>query len=182
MPNSVYSPFRSTVTYKPKQQGPEIDIYYCIHCGKSFQALGYGEHGAPVCCGEPASQLEAICNESAPEEFRIDYSIVGGLNNDAIKVRWNRHAEIQPQWFMLRTFTGSYLRYVTPKKKPPMIFPMADEDSYVYCNKTVCEKCTFRCKKGFVIYAYFHYLPLPTLVYQEMDMLGKRYSIKFNGI
>ena len=34
----------------------------------------------------------------------------------------------------------------------PLLFALADEDAYVYCDKDVCLECTFMCKRGFVFY------------------------------
>ena len=42
------------------------------------------------------------------------------------------------QWIALKTFTGSQLKYVLPKKRSPLLFALADEDAYVYCDKDVC--------------------------------------------
>ncbi|MFR1640014.1 MAG: hypothetical protein ACLSVD_13165 [Eggerthellaceae bacterium] len=56
------------------------------------------------------------------------------------------------QWIALKTFTGSQLKYVLPKKRSPLLFALADEDAYVYCDKDVCLECTFMCKRGFVFY------------------------------
>ena len=52
------------------------------------------------------------------------------------------------------TFTGMQHKYVTPKKWPPVVFALADEDAFAYCDKNPCVQCTFRCKREFEIYAY----------------------------
>jgi hypothetical protein len=90
--------------------------------------------------------------EDAAHEVSLDYKIVGGYNQNAIQIFWK---EQRPEWILLKTFTGSYIKYVTKKKVPPMVFAMADEDAYVYCDEQVCLQCVFRCKRGFLAYAYF---------------------------
>ena len=40
-----------------------------------------------------------------------------------------------------------------PKKFPPLVFALAAEDAFAYCNKIPCEECAFRCKSGFELYA-----------------------------
>ena len=82
----------------------------------------------------------------------VDYKIVGGFNNSAVQVFWKTE---RPEWIMLKTFTGGYLKYVGEKKNPPLVFPLSDEDAYVYCDRQECERCVFRCKLGFVAYLYF---------------------------
>lgn len=168
-----YSPFRSTVTFKPQPQCPDIDIYVCESCGRSYQALGYDAHEAPACCGQAARRLEPVPEEDFPEGYRVLYNIVGGLNNDAVRITWKCPHDVRPEWILLKTFTGSYLRYVVPKKKPPMVFALADEDAYVYCDKKVCERCMFRCKLGFVAYVFFSN-PVPLLLEVPLNKVKPR--------
>ncbi len=170
-----YSPFRSTATFKPQPECPDIDVHFCQTCQKSWQALGYGEHPPPSCCGRPAERLAPVSEAEAPEGFKITYSIVGGLNYDAVKIYWHGPAGLAPDWLLLKTFTGSYIRYVTHQKQAPMIFALADEDAYVYCDKAVCERCTFRCKRGFAIYACF-LRPSPLLLEVNLDKVAPRFK------
>ena len=58
-------------------------------------------------------------------------------------------------WVALKTFTGFQLKYLTEGKNPPLVFALADEDAYSYCDYSPCKECVFRCKSGFVLYAYF---------------------------
>lgn len=169
-----FSPFRSRATFKPKSECPDIDVYHCPACGKCYQAMGYGEHSPPSCCGGTAERLVSVSEAETPAGFEITYSIVGGLNDDAVQVFWRCPEGVAPAWIMLKTFTGSYTRYLTPKKEAPMTFAMADEDAYVYCDKKVCECCTFRCKRGFVLYVCF-FRPEPLLLEVSMDKLSPRF-------
>lgn len=166
MKKQVYSPLRSRATKKPMPQCPDIVVYQCCNCGKQFRLLGYNvPEVEPFCCREQMQLLSPV----APEEIgvHIDYEIVGGYNENAVQVFWG--AEDLPVWVLLKTFTGSYIRYVTPKKVPPMVFPLADEDAYVYCDENPCLKCVFRCKRGFQIYAYFKNKGLVELPLDQMS-------------
>lgn len=170
-----YSPFRSTVTFKPQAQSPQVTIFHCPQCGNTFQALGYGEHTTPHCCGNATKWLEPVQEENSPQGYKITYSIVGGLNYDAVQIHWHCPEGITPAWILLKTYTGSYIRYLTPKKKAPMIFALADEDAYVYCDKKVCERCTFRCKLGFSVFVCFTQ-PEPLLLEVTLDKVATRYK------
>ena len=59
----------------------------------------------------------------------------------------------------MKTFTGGQIKYLNSSKKS-VIFALADEDAYVYCDENPCLECTFRCKRGFEIYAYFKLIGL----------------------
>lgn len=77
------------------------------------------------------------------------------MNNNCINVNWRSiDSTCKPRWFGLKTFTGMQYKYVTPKKWPPVVFALADEDAFAYCDKNPCVQCTFRCKREFEIYAY----------------------------
>ncbi len=152
---NTFSPFRSTVTYKPQSACPGVTLFACPVCHRAYQAVGPEPHLPPVCCGREMPQLQALAENAMPEGYRIHYTIVGGLDYDAVKVFWHSPGNIKPAWIILKTFTGSYIRYLTPQKKAPATFALADEDAYVYCNKPVCQRCTFRCKLGFAIYIFF---------------------------
>lgn len=99
--------------------------------------------------------------DALPEGVELDYAIVGGYDANAVEVRWHFPAEArgpegQPltlRWVMLKTFTGLQVKYPLPGKKPPLVFALADEDAYVYCDEPTCKECTFRCKQGLVLYA-----------------------------
>lgn len=170
-----YSPFRSTVTFKPRLACPSVDVYVCPTCKRQYQALGPDDHMAPTCCGEPAIHLPPVPENEAPEGYGIVYSIVGGLNYDAVKISWHCPEEIIPAWVLLKTYTGTYVRYLTPGKRPPFIFALADEDAYVYCDKPVCVRCTFRCKLGFAAYVCF-LEPEPLLLEVQMNKVSAKFK------
>ena len=99
--------------------------------------------------------IDFIEVEDLPEGIELDYQISGGFNNNAVYFKWKiaDKTKYQITWVALKTFTGMQLKYVMPKKFPPLLFALADEDAFAYCNKIPCEECAFRCKSGFVFYA-----------------------------
>lgn len=102
-------------------------------------------------------RLDSINAEEIKDKILINYRIVGGFNDNAIEVSWKiveekEHDSIE--WIYIKTFTGGQLKYVTNPTKTSFIFALADEDAYVYCDEDPCLECTFRCKRGFEIYAY----------------------------
>ncbi|WP_087193775.1 hypothetical protein [Gordonibacter sp. An230] len=92
--------------------------------------------------------------DQLPEEVSIDYRIDGGFNNNCVVASWSVSAEsgCEVEWMCLKTFTGMQLKYVMPKKRPPLVFALGDEDAFAYCDKKPCDECAFRCKNGFVLY------------------------------
>lgn len=155
MAKQEFSPLRSRASRKPWPECPDIVLYRCRQCGGLYQALGSGSGPGPACCGAAMERLAPVSPGGLAPLVFLEYKIVGGFNNNAVQVFWEtQEASARPAWIMLRTFTGSYIKYVAPQKAPPLIFPLSDEDAYVYCDRPECERCVFRCKKGFVIYAY----------------------------
>lgn len=57
--------------------------------------------------------------ETAPdaERFHIGFDIVGGFENNAIRVFWPD--DEHPRWIALKTFTGFQVKYPQPGKRPP---------------------------------------------------------------
>lgn len=58
------------------------------------------------------------------------------------------------------------------KKWPPIVFALADEDAFAYCDKNPCVECTFRCKRGMEIYAYVDNIGLVILPLDRMEAPG----------
>ncbi|MEI3324217.1 MAG: hypothetical protein V8R44_02700 [Eggerthellaceae bacterium] len=107
------------------------------------------------CCGKPMERIELVDAADVEDRFKLTYQILGGMNNNCINVNWRSiDSTCKPRWFGLKTFTGMQHKYVTPKKWPPVVFALADEDAFAYCDKNPCVQCTFRCKREFEIYAY----------------------------
>lgn len=156
MSANEFSPVRSKSSRKPWPDCPDVVIYRCGECGGLYQALGRLEAGGePLCCTKPMTLLEPLEAAALEPEIRLDYQIVGGFNQSAVQVFWEcGRAEDRPEWIMLKTYTGSYIKYLNEAKKAPLVFPLSDEDAYVYCDRPVCEKCVFRCKNGFTAFVY----------------------------
>ncbi|MDR3437354.1 hypothetical protein [Telmatospirillum sp.] len=160
MPDQEFGPLRSRASRKPWPECPDIAIHRCHHCGRLCQELGYEEPAKqPVCCGIPMERLEPRHLADLPSGIVVGYKIVGGFNQNAVQVFWEiEQPGDKPEWVLLKTFTGSYIKYLTENKCPPLVFPMSDEDAYVYCDRDVCKQCIFRCKRGFIIFFYIkHY-------------------------
>ncbi|WP_309419346.1 hypothetical protein [Telmatospirillum sp.] len=171
MSEQEYGPLRSRASRKPWPECPDIVIHRCRHCARLYQDLGYEKPADKLtCCGSPMERLEARNLENSPHEISINYKIVGGFNQNAVQVLWNTgDNNPHPDWIMLKTFTGSYIKYLTDKKIQPVVFPLSDEDAYVYCGRHICQQCIFRCKKGFVIYVYFNHGVLFEIPLENMD-------------
>lgn len=100
-------------------------------------------------CALPLVELDEL-----DDAITFDYAVIGGYNNNAVRISWSiRNDDYALTWVALKTFTGFQLKYVLPKKRSPLIFALADEDAYVYCDKDPCLECIFMCKRGFVAYA-----------------------------
>ena len=156
MSEQHFGPRRSWATRKPWPECPDVTIYRCNHCSRLYQALDYGVPPQVAwCCGSPMERMEPLHLEDVSPEIEVDYKITGGYNENAVQVFWKtKQPEDNPEWVLLKTFTGSYIKYITSEKRPPMVFALADEDAYVYCGQDLCLECVFRCKRGFVIYLY----------------------------
>lgn len=172
-----YSPTRTHATWKPRIAADDVPVFRCPTCGNVYAGVSNGTRlhytgggrtllgqppyqnlSAPICaaCGAPMERLEPIDVADAPEDVQIDFQFRGGFNNNCVKVSWriaDRRA-YQLEWVLLKTFTGTQLKYVHEKKYSPLTFAFADEDAYCYCNSDPCKECTFRCKSGMCAYCY----------------------------
>lgn len=144
-----FGPLRSRSTSKPRISRPEPSFFCCKACGNVMAVMQSGG-GRPSCCGSEMLLLEA--GDVQPDDG-FSYLIFGGLNENAVKASWP--VGTPPDWIYLRTFTGGQLKFVGKDKRAPVIFALADEDAYAYCDKDPCAECTFRCKRGFELFFYF---------------------------
>lgn len=158
------SPTRFIGRGKPRKIRKDISIYRCTTCGTiltGWTSDSMQEH--PQCCGTPMEIIETVDNESLPEKQRLQYQIKGSLNNNCIVIRWGT---VKPEWMLLETFRGSQFIYVENNYKE--VFAFAGNDAYAYCDKDPCKECSFRCKRGFCIYAY---MPGIGLVKRPVDRI-----------
>lgn len=190
-----YSVTRTHATWKPRISAAHVPYYRCSECGAIISGVDgavdismtndgerslifeppYAHVSFQVsCCGKPMDKLEPIPAEDVADRFKLNYQICGGLNNNAIKVDWRC---IDPtcslRWVSLKTFRGVMTKYVEPKKWPPLVFGLADEDAFAYCDKNPCVECTFRCKSGMELYAYVENLGLVNMPVDRMAVSGR---------
>lgn len=184
-----YTITRTRATWKPRVTDADLP-FFIDEAGNTLLALSgdteasYSGTGRTL-VGEPpfahindASEThntaaEIVDAADLPEGIEVDYQINGGFNNNAIYFKWHiaDRQKYQLTWVALKTFTGMQLKYVMPKKYSPLLFALADEDAFVYCNKTPCEECAFRCKSGFVFYANIKGLGIVRLSVDRISML-----------
>lgn len=189
-----YSPTRTHATWKPRVTAAHVPYFHCTECGAVVQGLdgaidnsmtNDGERSLIfepsyahveyhlTCCGKTMEQLTPIPAVDVADRFKINYQIMGGMNNNCVKVDWRSlDSACKPRWFALKTFTGIMTKYVQPKKWPPVVFALADEDAFAYCDKNPCVECTFRCKRGMEIYAYVDNIGLVILPLDRMVASG----------
>jgi hypothetical protein len=170
MAQQTFGPLRSRAGRKPWPQCPDVAFYHCIYCDTVYERLGFPKTRLqPVCCGEPTESLTPFMGMDLPGDIQVDYKIVGGFNQSAVQFFWDVANEKDiPEWVLLKTFTGGYIKYLPEGKRPPLVFPLSDEDAYVYCDRQICEECLFRCKRGFVLYVYFKTLGILEFPLEKM--------------
>lgn len=168
--------------YREPGRSPVAVLPYQVGCGE--EAFGGGGEGAAEAAkgreeaadaavtglGENregvtglGEALPFLAPDQLPAGVELAYAIVGGYDANAVEVRWRiakgtagpDGRSVTLRWVMLKTFTGLQVKYPLPGKRPPLVFALADEDAYVYCDEPTCRECTFRCKQGFVLYAAF---------------------------
>ncbi|QAT48953.1 hypothetical protein EQM14_03720 [Caproiciproducens sp. NJN-50] len=152
MPDKRFGPRRARETRKPEPICGDPQFFLCESCGSVFQLIGTAD--AEVrCCSAPMKKLQPVPLEAGCG-LMIDYEIVGGFNENAVKVTWYSSTDaLAPEWICLKTFTGGQLKYIPPSKHS-IVFALADTDAYCYCDEDPCLECTFRCKRGFALFAW----------------------------
>ena len=175
MASAEYSITRTRATWKPRVDEEDLAFLQCPSCGLVMQVVSADRRAelvGPVrnpqailpyqrieptlcsCCGAVLTRAPYVGLEELPEGVSLDYRILGGFNNNAVECSWELDAHRYAiRWVGLKTFTGTQLKYVLPKKRSPLLFALAEEDAYAYCDESPCLECTFMCKRGFVLYA-----------------------------
>jgi len=175
MSEHVFGPKRCRDSRKlAMEQCVQVHFYRCKICGMLIHQNGINpERKHVICCGREIDLLSGYSREEAVSlnpQIRLDYKIVGGYNDNAVQVFWNRtNHEVRPSWIYLKTFTGGYLKYVFPEKNPPLVFALADTDAFAYCDADPCLECTFRCKRGFELYAWIEAVGLVVVTLDKMS-------------
>lgn len=90
------------------------------------------------------------------DKYRIKYAIVGGQENHAfdVEVEGAVAGEHDIEWIYIRSMTGGQFKLTPKDKDAHVLFAMAAEDAYMFCQNDPCIECAFGCKLGFEIYAY----------------------------
>ena len=159
MKEEKFSICRSKSTTKPRVICPDVIFYKCSICNKISFTISQGT--SSICCNKEIQYIDPISIKDISENLIIDYRIIGGYNSNAVEVFWKSEKNTYiPEWIYLKTFTGGQLKYVFDTNKSSVLFALAEEDAYVYCDEDPCLECTFRCKRGFEIYAYFKLIGL----------------------
>ena len=182
---------RSRSTIKPRVTAEDIPFYQedksknvLINLGGETKTFFSGPNRSPVAElpyahleEEPGAALlrkDLLSLNDLPEGIELGYHIDGGFNNNCIVVNWSiADSEMHKvEWVCLKTFTGFQVKYTTPKKRSPLIFALADEDAFVYCDKKPCEECAFRCKNGFYAYVYISNLGIVKMPIDRVTMIS----------
>ncbi|WP_308620796.1 hypothetical protein [uncultured Desulfovibrio sp.] len=148
-----FGPLRCKLPRKPWPDAAALRFHTCGVCGRLLYEFSTPDADGtatapPRCCGRAMNALTPV----RPKGERLRYDIVGGFNNNAVLAHWQGPP---PRWIALRTYTGFYLKQVPETKASPLAFPLSDEDAYAYCDRKLCRKCLYRCKKGCVLYYCF---------------------------
>ena len=159
----IVSPTRYIGRGKPRRRRKDIEIYHCAECGGYLTGWTNSDM-LPQCCGKEMEAVSSIPNEQLDSSLQLDYKIRGSLNNNCIVVTWGK---VKPEWIMLESFRGSQFFYVENSYKE--VFALAGTDAYAYCDKDPCKECSFRCKRGFAIYAL---MPGIGIVKREIDRIS----------
>ena len=159
----IVSPTRYIGRGKPRRTRKDIEIYHCAECGGYLTGWTNSDM-LPQCCGKEMEAVSFIPNEQLDSSLQLDYKIRGSLNNNCIVVTWGK---VKPEWIMLESFRGSQFFYVENSYKE--VFALAGTDAYACCDKDPCKECSFRCKRGFAIYAL---MPGIGIVKREIDRIS----------
>lgn len=139
------NPLRCKLGRRPGLLLADPHFFYCTKCGRLLWDLQSSPE-KPACCMEKMREIKPL-----PVGDAYSYEICGGFEHNAVQLFWK---EKSPLWGALRTFSGFYCKIVAKEKKAPLVFPLADEDAYVYCGREKCAKCLYACKKGCALYCY----------------------------
>lgn len=185
-----YSITRTRATWKPRVAADDLpfvkdsarNVLVALNGDAEASYTGTGRTlvGQPpyTCLNDDAGteneHMTFVDVDELPEGVVFDYHIDGGFNNNAVIVTWKIQdpSRYRIRWVALKTFTGMQLKYIMPKKFPPLVFALAAEDAFAYCNKIPCEECAFRCKSGFELYALIEGIGIVKRSMDRISMLN----------
>lgn len=146
---------------KPVFREKPPTFFRCSHCKNLViqESKHTDDEIEIICCGQPVRALIENKQEDLEPEHRPILSITGGYDANVATVSIGERAHLMDpshyiEWVYLYTFEGGQLKFLKPKQEALVIFALAQEDSYVYCDRLNCMKCKFNCKRGFRVYAY----------------------------
>lgn len=125
---SDVSPTRTKATWKPGVTDDSIPFFRCATCGSVVQGID-GPNGptfsglvrrpdvklpyatnsfAPSCCGAPMEPLTGPTAQTSAA-FELRYDIVGGFDENALRVYWTSNEGAAPRWIALPAAIAFYL-------------------------------------------------------------------------
>lgn len=153
MPSRKFSITRSTATRRPSVMRHTPQFFKMKGQDQVFATISGSELEQYPSIVEP---LPVTMNQNE-DERTPKYQIIGGFNNNCVEVTLPdtllNSENHQIEWVCLLTFTGFQFKYIVANSKKKLLFALADEDAYAYCDKDPCEECRFKCKNGFAVYA-----------------------------
>ncbi len=140
----------------------EPKFFTCQSCGNQIVIVENFPKSEVVCCGQPAQQLTVNHEDVCSESHLPVITFTGGLKASAaqISVGIEPHPmteEHHIEWVYLQTRKGGQFQYLGVEQKPKVTFALTGQDAYAYCDRQICKMgkgCKFKCKQGFVVYAY----------------------------
>lgn len=90
------------------------------------------------------------------ERYRIHYAFVGGKRHHCVKIDVEdiTQGPHDIRWIYVRSYTGGQIRFIKEGQAPEVLFAMAEDDAYMFCQNDPCIECAFACKVGFEFFAY----------------------------
>lgn len=130
---------------------------FSLPCCDAVSGLpGRGEGKTDDADGATPLALRPLEKSPADGQAQLRYRLTGGFDSAALEVSWETgEGAAAPQWVALKSYTGIQIKYPTPGKRPPLVFALADEDAYCYCDLDPCQECVANCKRGFLLYASY---------------------------
>ncbi len=181
---------RTHATWKPRVTAEDIPFFEVGDSGDVLLGMGgqteayHSGSGRSLVAELPyasahsnevtATHANLVSLDEVPEGIHLNYRIDGGFNNNCIVFEWSIDdpEKCAIKWVCIKTFTGMQIKYVTPKKRSPLIFAFADEDAFAYCDKMPCEECAFRCKSGFYAYACISNVGIVKMPIDRVSMIS----------
>jgi len=155
------------ISHRPVYRTEEPVFFRCPVCGsvivKHIPKDGIQSDNEILCCGTKMIKLELTQDPQLKKEHEMAFAVFGGFFKNTIRLTVDdgmhpMDDDHHIEWMYLRTYQGGQIKYLPLHRSSAAMFMMAEEDSYVYCNREVCrmgwEHCQFQCKRLNIGYAY----------------------------